>query len=41
MKEYMKPDLEYIIFKMEDILSYGDSTDEGVSNDFTDDDFGT
>ena len=38
MKDYLKPDLEYILFKTEEI-ALGDGDDDAVSNEFNEDDF--
>lgn len=40
MKEYMKPELEYVKFETEDIASdLGNDNGESASNNFVEDDF--
>lgn len=39
MKDYLKPELEYILFAHENIADLGDGEDEAVSNEFNEGDF--
>lgn len=39
MKEYLKPDLEYVKFVTENIADIGSGSGSHVSNEFEEDDF--